>query len=298
MTGGAIARRPMATTFGNRKWESGSSSAGGGCQSSDSLRYGTDNRIERTRNTTGCKTAYYLTDQAGNRLTQADTTTTGWQPIHRFTYTAASQLYFSLTPTADIGHYDVNWHWYDGAECGSSASSAGTNWDPELDPAAGNRTYDVYASGSDIAMTILRGSTGNWSVRQRFISAGTDEPIAEDFRVRQRRICCWCPISGLDLAAVDSAGVLETQAVYFTRDAFGGFDQATGSGSTTNSETGFAGGSTRIKPADLHISGIGGMMQRRGDSSPRSHRPRRRVNLYAYAGNNPCCLQRSIWTLS
>jgi hypothetical protein len=85
------------------------------CSDTDTLTYGVDNRLERrwSPGCTGISTRYW-SDQAGNRLVEANSIEPSIRDFKAtMTYTAANQLYFSMTPAASRGSFDLNWHWYD-----------------------------------------------------------------------------------------------------------------------------------------------------------------------------------------
>jgi RHS repeat-associated protein len=258
------------------------------CAINDTLIYSTttDNRLlKRVRR--GCVASVtYFTDQAGNRLAELDSLPgQSTLPIERLAYTAGGHLYFSFTRTSTLGSYDANWHWYDGGgRRVVSQALIASSFSSGLEPTQGNRTFYVY-DGNDVAMTVLRGTDGSWSVRQRFVTGGLDEQLA--VRSVSKNIVLVGDRAGSTLVGVNNTGAVETQTSYWVRDAFGNVDQFTGA-TSINTETGFTGASTP--------NSSGGFTYLRN----RWYDPRTGsfltqdpiglaggVNLYAYAGNNP-----------
>ncbi len=86
------------------------------------------------------------------------------------TWTAAGQLYYSMTPETATGPYDLVWNWYDGSGRRFMTHLATTTTRGSLarpDSTVGFRTYYVY-DGNDVAFTLVRPSTGTtWRIQQR-----------------------------------------------------------------------------------------------------------------------------------
>ncbi len=88
-------------------------------------------------------------------------------------WTAAGQLYYSMTPEAVTGPYDHVWTWYDGSgrrfmtHLATTTARALDGANP--DSTVGFRTYYVY-DGNDVAFTLVRPSTGTtWRIQQRYV---------------------------------------------------------------------------------------------------------------------------------
>jgi hypothetical protein len=86
------------------------------------------------------------------------------------TWTAAGQLYYSMTPETATGPYDLVWNWYDGSGRRFMTHLATTTTRGSLaqpDSTVGFRTYYVY-DGNDVTFTLVRPSTGTtWRIQQR-----------------------------------------------------------------------------------------------------------------------------------
>ncbi|MEO8199573.1 MAG: RHS repeat-associated core domain-containing protein, partial [Gemmatimonadota bacterium] len=283
--------------FGNRARELRNSTmytSPGTCNNlPDTLLYAStaDNRLlSRTR--IGCtdKTTYY-TDQVGNRVAQRDTLNGGVTlRTQKLTYTAANELYFSMTATEALGVYDANWHWYDAAGLRIMTHSQTTNsWSLTFQPDSGFRTF-YYYDGSDIALTVVRGPSNNYWVGQRYLTGGVDNQLAGRFSTLsggQQTLSLVGDRSGSTMAAIRPTGVEETNTSYVTHGAFGNLE-GTPAGGSIKTQTGFAGASTPNE-------GGGFVYLRNRWYDPKTGRFLTQdpiglaggVNLYAYAGNNP-----------
>lgn len=280
--------------WGNRVRETFGTTSGAGCTGTAPLSYGPDNRLVTKHSFPGCSTMRrYFTDHAGHRLGETDSLGGVAGTRAQLTYTAAGQLYFSLTPTGAAGTYDYNWHWYDsdGRRTIAQTTKGSVGLAAPFDSTAGRRFYYVY-DGSDVALVLARqGST--WFVRQRLLSGGVDQVLAGRYSTYGgafQNLVHVADRGGTTLAAVQGDGTEALSAVYPGRNAFGWQDAATTSGSeaSTNTETGFAGASTP--------NPTGGFTYLRNRwYDPASGRLLTQdpiglaggVNLYAYAGNNP-----------
>jgi RHS repeat-associated protein len=262
--------------------------------------YGADNAVVRVQEAgaEGCaKTSRYWYDKVGNRLVQLDTLTGGVYngPQSIMSYTAKSQLFFSMTTTAQTGTYDYNWHWYDAAGRRMiTHATTGQSWVPNSPPSTAGccRTFYVY-DGSDVALTIQRNAGGAWSVKARYLTGGVDDVLAGRFRSNvgtARNLALVADRGGSTLAAMGPDGQREVDATYYTRDPYGGLVGAVppGTGGGTNTETGFSGASTP--------NASGGFVYLRNRwYDPQTGRFLTQdpiglaggVNLYSYAGNNP-----------
>ncbi len=285
--------------FGNRLTENRVINTDPSCGSAaDTYAFGVDNAIRRlSSSASSCSKIHrYWSDRTGNRLISLDSSFVGGQyegAQSLMSYTAKGQLYFSVTPTAQVGTYDYNWHWYDaGGMRLMTHVRVGLQFLPGDAPslAAGTRTYYVY-DGSDVALAITRNGT-SWAVRQRYITGGVDQPIAGRFSQTTNAIVRPLGLisdrQGTVLAAMRADGTQEDQTSYFSRNPFGSFESVTGSGGSTNTETGFTGASTPNQ--------TGGFVYLRNRwYDPQTGRFLTQdpiglaggVNLYSYAGSNP-----------
>ena len=271
--------------FGNRLTENYGNTGATDCVGTAPMDYGADNRLLVKHTYPGCTTmSRYWTDQVGNRLVETDSLTGIADTRSILSYTAANQLYRSVTPTAALGSYDHNWHWYDGhgrrviskldqrTSVGGSTPNA-----PE-----GSWHYYLY-DGDDVALTLQRIGT-TWSVRQRIMSGGLDRPLVT--RILGQNLAFVVDRQGTTLAAVRPDGLRDGNVAYFGRNAFGKLEG--GAAGSTNTETGFTGASTPNQ-----TGGFTYLRNRWYD--PQSGRFLTQdpiglaggVNLYAYAGNNP-----------
>ena len=283
---------------GNQTNEVASSSGGALCTDTDTMTVAADNRLLRrwSPSCPGTITRYW-SDQAGNRLATADSINTVRDFKSTMSYTAANQLYYTLTPTASVGSFDLNWHWYDadGMRIVSHVSgvslqsplSIPTNFNPNT--VGGWRSYNFY-DGSDVALVIAKSGSTGWVVRQRFLSSGADQPLAGRFRYNgvSKNLALLADRIGTTMVAVQPNGTPELNAQYFDRSPFGSLEGATGTGGTVNPETGFGGATTPNQSG-----GFTYLRNRWYD--PQTGRFLTQdpiglaggVNLYAYAGNNP-----------
>ena len=286
--------------WGNRIGENGLSSFPEltSCLGARTLTYDRDNRV-LTRGAipgqSSCGQSVYYTDQAGNRLGEADPTVTSDPPTVQLrslsTYNAANQLYFSLTPSGSQA--DMSWNWYDarGRRAEAQLRSGGGFYPiPHPDSVGGYRTYYVY-DGNDVALELTRVNGANtWRVDRRLVSGGLDAPLAGRFWIVSgyKDLGLVSDRSGTILAAVNGAGTEENSGDNFHRDAFGALVGVTGSGGQPVGGAGFTGAGTP--------NARGGFVYLRNRwYDPQTGRFLTQdpiglaggVNLYAYAGNNP-----------
>ncbi len=302
--------------FGNRVQEIASGpgvTCGSGNQS-----YGPDNQL-LARNAIDCvQTIKYFQDQAGSRLGTADTSGfTSWvnAPISSImTYTAARQLYFAMTPTGVVGHFDSNWNWYDAegrrvmGQFWGSAPLSDTTIVPSR--VSTGRMYYLY-DGSDVQLEYEYVSAGTWRVRRRHVFVGLDDQVAgrfwnpgyqSDLAVQKDRL-------GTPIRLVTSSGAMVFSAFY-GRDPYGNLSGTNGQEGQPVAGTGFTGASTP--------NATGGFTYLRNRwYDPKTGRFLTQdpiglaggVNLYAYAGNDPvshkdpfgllatdCCLEEAAAT--
>jgi len=280
--------------FGNKLTEYHTAVSVPGCSGngSDNSTYGADNAVLRVFNT--CQHANrYWNDKSGNRLVQLDSNPPNYLgPSSIMSYTAKNQLFFSMTPTGNVGTYDYNWHWYDAAGRRMlSQRQLGPSWVPGTISPTGNRTFYVY-DGSDVALTVVKSGGSTWWVKARYLTGGIDDNLGGRFRDdaggAAHSLALANDNQGSTLAAMTAGGLQETSVQYFSRDPYGGLVGATGTGGGANTETGFAGASTP--------NASGGFVYLRNRwYDPKSGRFLTQdpiglaggVNLYAYAGNNP-----------
>jgi hypothetical protein len=91
-----------------------------------SMFYRRDNRLLVKHAYSSCPTmSRYFSDQVGNRLLETDSLMRFQDTRSVLTYTAANQLYYSLTPTAALGSYDCNWNWEACPEFGEGTATDG-----------------------------------------------------------------------------------------------------------------------------------------------------------------------------
>ena len=279
--------------FGNRKTELSTYNSGNQCEELATLSYGSDNRLESKDFSAVCNDVRYYNDQTGNRLAEEVLNSGGiQQSVHRMSYTAARQLYFSFTTTNSVGQYDVNWHWYDagGKRVITHRTTTGSWFPRGFDPVMGTRTYYIY-DGSDIALTVV-GQNGTFSVRQRFLVGGVDQPLLGRFRDSGygtfENLALVGDRQGSTVAAVKEDGNMELQSTYYSTDAFGGADDGGATPGDVSTGTGYTGASTP--------NANGGFVYLRNRwYDPQTGRFLTQdpiglaggVNLYAYAGNNP-----------
>jgi RHS repeat-associated protein len=139
---------------------------------------------------------------------------------------------------------------------------------------------------------VLGCSGTSWYVRQRIMSGGLDQPLVTRLvpsaGAAARNMAFIADRQGTTLAAVHPSGLRDETAAYFGRNVFGQLEGASGTGSSSNPETGFTGASTPNQ-----TGGFTYLRNRWYD--PQSGRFLTQdpiglaggVNLYAYAGNNP-----------
>jgi RHS repeat-associated protein len=139
---------------------------------------------------------------------------------------------------------------------------------------------------------VLGRSGTSWYVRQRIMSGGLDRPLVTRLvpsaGAAARNMAFIADRQGTTLAAVNPSGLRDETAAYFGRNVFGQLEGASGTGSSSNPETGFTGASTPNQ-----TGGFTYLRNRWYD--PQSGRFLTQdpiglaggVNLYAYAGNNP-----------
>jgi RHS repeat-associated protein len=275
--------------FGNRH-ELFSSTGGDACQGTAPLEYGPDNRLLARHSFPGCpRLSRYWSDQAGNRLGETDTL---GRAQAQLTYTAAGQLYYSLTPTVQAGTYDYNWHWYDGdgRRIVTQASSGDTLVAPRPELVGGTLSYYVY-DGSDVALVLARPARGGtWWVKQRPLVGGVDQVLAGRYSAagtQFQNLVLVADRQGSTVAAVRFDGSEELSTLYPGRNAFGALEGASAAGAT-NTETGFTGASTPNQ-----TGGFTYLRNRWYDPATGRFLTQDPiglaggVNLYAYAGNDP-----------
>jgi RHS repeat-associated protein len=251
-----------------------------------------DNRLKTRRKGPGCTDySWYYTDQAGNRIAQRDTLNGGSTlRTQKMTYTAANQLYYSLTATEALALYDANWHWYDASGMRIMTHAQQTNnWYPTFQPDSGFRTF-YYYDGSDVALTVVRGNANNYWVGQRYLTGGIDAQMAGRFTNTGGAVTSLVMVGGQNGTAivnVKANGTEDVNSSVITRGPFGTLEGG-GSVPSTNAQTGFAGASTPNQ--------TGGFVYLRNRwYDPKTGRFLTQdpiglaggVNLYAYAGNNP-----------
>jgi len=276
--------------FGNRRSELFTSTGGEACQGTAPLDVGSDNRLVARHSFPGCpRLSRYWSDQAGNRLGETDTAGVAQAQM---TYTAAGQLYYSLTPTVQLGTYDYNWHWYDGdgRRILTQASSGTTIVAPRPENAGGILSYYVY-DGSDVALVLARQAGGStWWVKQRPLVGGVDQVLAGRYSAagtQYQNLTLVADRQGSTVAAVKSDGTEELSALYPGRNAFGAPEGASAGGGT-NTESGYTGASTPNQ-----TGGFTYLRNRWYDPATGRFLTQDPiglaggVNLYSYAGNDP-----------
>jgi len=278
--------------FGNRLTESPWSTQGSDCSEKDGS-FGPDNQLERIVCSAPAKQQHFASDAAGNRLFEADTTSGSPSIQAVMSYTAGNQLYFSLTPTAQVGTYDQNWHWYDGQGMRVlSFHQLGGGYDPLNPPtiSSGPWTHYIY-DGSDVALTVVHAGS-SWYVDKRYLVGGLDDVVAGRFSIGTG--ASWQDLAlvndrqGSTLGAMRPDGSQETQVSYFSRNPFGALEGASGTGGEINTETGFTGASTPNP-----TGGFTYLRNRWYDAQTGRFLTQDPiglaggVNLYAYAGNDP-----------
>jgi RHS repeat-associated protein len=279
---------------GNRISEFRTSGFAEGCAQNggDASTFGPDNELVRTLNSCSVRNRYWH-DKAGNRLVQLDTNNAGTYlgPQNILSYTAKGQLFFAMSPTAQVGTYDHNWHWYDATGRRMiTLRTTGFNWAPSTITTGGAKTFYVY-DGDDVALSLVRNGSGAWWVKARYLVGGLDNAVAGRFHSEaglMRNLALINDRQGTTLAAMRGDGTQEDNVSYFTKDPYGGLIGASGPESPINTETGFAGASTP--------NASGGFVYLRNRwYDPKTGKFLTQdpiglaggVNLYSYAGNNP-----------
>jgi RHS repeat-associated protein len=203
------------------------------------------------------------------------------------TYTAKNQLFFSMTWTIQVGTYDYNWHWYDteGRRV-ITQRTTGQTWIPPGGP-TGPSTFYVY-DGADMALTLVHSGT-SWWPKARYLTGGIDQSLAGRFDGASN-LALIGDRQGTTLVALRGDGTKEINAIYYSRDAYGGLLGVPGQApeGSTYTETGYTGASTP--------NGTGGFAYLRNRwYDPKTGRFLTQdpiglaggVNLYSYAGSNP-----------
>jgi RHS repeat-associated protein len=137
---------------------------------------------------------------------------------------------------------------------------------------------------------VMKPAGGSWTVRQRFLSGGVDQPLAGRFNnlTSTKNLALVGDRMGTTQVAVQPNGTFEPNTVYYNRSPFGSYENATGSGSSSNTETGFTGASTPNQ-----TGGFTYLRNRWYDPATGRFLTQDPiglaggVNLYAYAGNDP-----------
>jgi RHS repeat-associated protein len=210
------------------------------------------------------------------------------------TYTASGQLYYTLTPTEQVGTYDYNWHWYDADGLRVMTQAARGTYYVAPRPGAtigGTVSYYVY-DGSDVALVLSRAAAtaNSWWVRQRQLTGGVDQVLAGRYSptgVQFQNLALVANREGSTVASVKYDGTEEIGTFYPGRNAFGAFQGGVQT-SATNTETGFTGASTPNQTGGftyLRNRWYDGATGRFLTQDPIGLAGG--VNLYAYAGNNP-----------
>ncbi len=288
--------------FGNRLSELFGSTSGGSCTGVvRAVKNWKDNRPLSRAAVPGqpeCGPSRYYSDQAGNRLAEADTTIpvtpSGAPPIVQLksamSYTAAGQLYYSLTPAVSPGYWDHLWTWYDADGDRAMAYLERTNGavPPQLPaPGHGAGVWSYYVpDGSDVTLEVGRAQGGDYRVSRRVLSGGLDQPLVGLYAPGPvQALAIVGDRSGTQVVAIQSNG-LPLANSDATRGTFG---QLLGSGSLGSGPTGagFTGAQTPASAGYVYL--------RNRWYDPTSGRFLTQdpiglaggVNLYEYAGNNP-----------
>lgn len=266
----------------------------------DPMQYytvGSDNRLLAVSDhIDSTKSRRYLTDQAGQRLATLDHGTGVMGLWGVSTWTAAGQLYYSMTPESAIGPYDLVWNWYDGSGRRFMTHLATTSDRGGLarpDSTVGFRTYYVY-DGNDVAFTLVRPSTRTtWRIQQRYVNTGLDENVAARLWLNgtPTSLALVTDRQGGYIMGVKKDGTEETSTGFYLRNAFGKMESGSTAASSLETHTGlgFAGAGTPTS------AGGGYVYLRNRWYDPQTGRFLSQdpiglaggVNLYAYAGNNP-----------
>jgi RHS repeat-associated protein len=239
----------------------------------------------------------YLTDQAGQRLATLDNGTGLFGLWGVSTWTAAGQLYYSMTPETATGPYDHVWTWYDGSgrrfmtHLATTVNRALDGANP--DSTVGFRTYYVY-DGNDVAFTLVKPSSGTtWRIQQRYVNTGLDENVAARLWLNgtPTSLALVTDRQGGYIMGVKANGTEETSTGFYLRNAFGKMESGSTAAASLETHTGlgFAGAGTPTS------AGGGYVYLRNRWYDPQTGRFLSQdpiglaggVNLYAYAGNNP-----------
>jgi hypothetical protein len=97
-------------------------------------------------------------------------------------------------------------------------------------------------------VAVVLGKNGtSWWVRQRLLSGGLDQPLVTRISPAGgvgQNLAFISDRQGTTLAAVRPDGLRDETVAFFGRNVFGKLEGASGTGSATNTETGFTGAST------------------------------------------------------
>ena len=268
---------------------------GGACFGQpDTSSYGADNRLTRMTNSLtlgqNCSIIHgYVYDYAGQRVMQQDSLTSGYtDPTKRqtMTYTAAGQLYFSITTPDANFNYPVMWNWYDGSGLRAVTKEATVQQAYPLPDttATGPWTYYLY-DGGQLALTATRNGT-SWSVGRRQLSSGVDRATA--MRAPSGTVAFVSDRQGTFQTALTPAGAWDQGFSVTASNLFGAPDGGSRGNGGNASVAGFAG-------AAVGKTGTGFVYMRNRWYDPQTGRFLTQdpiglaggVNLYAYAGNNP-----------
>lgn len=206
-------------------------------------------------------------------------------------YTAAGQLFFSLTPLPSgmANNYAVGWNWYDasGLQALSKNGYSNTNYPVPDTTLAGEYTAYVYDGGQPV-MLLQRGNSGTWAVTSRMLVAGADRPLAGLYNGQTLAVVT--DRSGTVVAGVQPSAAADQLATYVSHGPFGNVENPTGAPINTGGDVqaGFTG-------AGGTPNGLGLVYLRNRWYDPQTGRFLTQdpiglaggLNLYAYAGNNP-----------
>ena len=285
--------------FDNRLSQLATASSGGSaCAFSDTTTFGADNRLLRS----GPPQAYvsstcplvhrYYYDNSGNRIMAVDTSVASGGPSWQrsvMTYTAAGQLYFSITPAPSPytwPTYGASWTWYDGSGLRAVSKEGTMNGVYPLPDTTmtGPWTWYIY-DGGQLSLTATR--AGNtWNIGGRQLAGGIDRPMV--MRTGAGPVALVADRQGTFQTALSTTGAWDQSFTVTAANLFGARDGATrGTGGATGG-TGFSG-------AGVSSSGAGFVYLRNRWYDPQTGRFLTQdpiglgggVNLYAYAGNNP-----------
>ncbi|HET7025889.1 MAG TPA: RHS repeat-associated core domain-containing protein [Gemmatimonadales bacterium] len=266
------------------------------CQIPDTSYYGLDNRVTvGGKMVAGCtaRSTSYLYDYAGNRVASQDTVQGEASPAGRAvqTYTAAGQLFFSLTPlpSGSPQNYAAGWNWYDvdGSRAISKNAFSATSYPVPDTSLAGPFTAYVYDGGQPV-MLLQRNVSGTWVIADRMVVAGVDRPLAGLYNGQYLALVA--DRSGTVQAGVQPSGAADQLATYTDHGPFGNVENPTGASINTGGDVqaGFTG-------AGGTPNGLGLVYLRNRWYDPGTGRFLTQdpiglaggLNLYAYAGNNP-----------